>query len=227
MRFATLSTPTYSTPRMAGLQAQTSTANVAQAQKAEAFTPSGRIQRQGFWIGKVQTEELIGIITKHQDALNMMIADEKKSPFQRFRWKRLTNPIYRRLSRVIPQEERHTIVSTWQEQLGKLQQYSRDNDFTKISPNLENQLVLSYLDLAGFDFNHAILENVVFKYTDLSRAIFINTDLRGVDFRTARFRNTLLVDCILKDTKLTAQQLKHIFHHGSIDKASISPSTEA
>ncbi len=100
--------------------------------------------------------------------------------------------------------------------------------FTKISKGeSKDPLVLSYLDLAGFDFNHAILENVVFKYTDLSRAIFINTDLRGVDFRTARFRNTLLVDCILKDTKLTAEQLKHISHHGSIDKASIFPSTEA
>ncbi|MFN9691388.1 MAG: pentapeptide repeat-containing protein [Vampirovibrionales bacterium] len=47
MRFATLSTPTYSTPRTAGLQAQASTTNMAQSQKAEAFTPSGRLQRQG------------------------------------------------------------------------------------------------------------------------------------------------------------------------------------
>jgi hypothetical protein len=63
MRFATLSTPTYSTPRMAGLQAQASTANVA-PQKAEAFTPSGRIQRQGKTTRK-HVEMLIAAIDKH------------------------------------------------------------------------------------------------------------------------------------------------------------------
>ena len=65
MRFASLSTPTYSTPRMAGLQAQASTANVTQAQKAEAFTPpSGRIQRQGQTTRK-HVEMLIAAIEKH------------------------------------------------------------------------------------------------------------------------------------------------------------------
>ena len=112
MRFASLSTPTYSTPRMAGLQAQASTENMAQAQQTEAFTPSGRLQRQGFHLSQVQTGELIGIITQHQDALQVLIADEKKSLLQRLTWKRLTNPIYWRLSRVIPQVDREKIVGS-------------------------------------------------------------------------------------------------------------------
>jgi uncharacterized protein YjbI with pentapeptide repeats len=207
---------------MAGLQAQASTANVAQAQKAEAFTPpSGRLQRQGFHLSQVQTGELIGIITQHQDALQVLIADEKKSLLQRLTWKILTNPIYWRLSRVIPQVDRESIVSLWKDQLDNLEIYLKDNDFTKISPNIDKQLFLSYLDLAGFDFNHAILQNVVFKGTNLREAIFTHADLRGVDLSTSHLKNASLVGCILNDTKLRAEQLRDIFCDDSIQDASI------
>jgi hypothetical protein len=54
---------------MAGLQAQASTTNVAQAQKAEAFTPSGRMQRQGF-ANAEQVGLVIAAIDKQLAILN-------------------------------------------------------------------------------------------------------------------------------------------------------------
>jgi uncharacterized protein YjbI with pentapeptide repeats len=198
---------------MAGLQAQASTANVAQAQKAEAFTPSGRLQRQGKTTRK-HVEMLIDAIDKHlKEALD---AGEIKLNSLRH------HPELRNQRQIL------------QHQLEQPSKKGIDGLFERISGGRKFSCQNGYfvgLDLQGLDFSGADFQDSNFQYSNFSRAILDSADLRGtnlqdsdlrdVDLRTSHLKNASLLRGILGKTKLRAEQLRDIFYDDSIQDASI------
>ena len=79
MRLASLSTSNYSTPRMAGLQARSSSTNTA-PQKADAFTPSAKIQRTGLQADSL--EQLIAASAKRIKKLTNARSEEAQQLLQ-------------------------------------------------------------------------------------------------------------------------------------------------
>jgi len=178
MRLATLSNPTYSTPRMAGLQAQASTANVA-PQKAEAFTPSGRLQRQGKTTRK-HVEMLIAAIDKHLiEAL-----DAREITMNSLRH----HPELRNQRQIL------------QDQLEQPSKKGIDRLIEWISGGRKFSCQNGYfvgLDLQGLDFSGADFSESKFQYSNFSRAILDRaildwTDLRGAKFEDASLMGTSL-----------------------------------
>ena len=196
MRLATLSNPTYSTPRMAGLQAQASTANVA-PQKAEAFTPpSGRIQRQGLKVNPVQAKALIRRIEAQLNAL------ENPSSFQRFARNfyrksfgdaNRQNPsiVERAIKKLaqklmpkppVPMNIRGSVIAEWREALVYLKNHDSRSKNTLIRLRY---LDLSRLRLNGADFSHLTLTHCKFNKSALIGATFQGAVLTGTSFKGA------------------------------------------
>jgi hypothetical protein len=196
MRLATLSTPTYSTPRMAGLQAQASTANMAQAQKAEAFTPSGRLQRQGLKVSPVQAKALLRRI---EAQLNVL---ENPSSFQRFARNfyrksfgdaNRQNPsiVERAIKKLaqklmpespVPMNIRGSVIAEWRKALVYLKNHDSRSTNTLIRLRY---LDLSRLRLNGADFSHLTLTHCKFNKSALIGATFQGAVLTGTSFKGA------------------------------------------
>jgi uncharacterized protein YjbI with pentapeptide repeats len=164
---------------MAGLQAQASTANVAQAQKAEAFTPSGRLQRQGKTTRK-HVEMLIAAIDKH--LAKALDAGEIK-----------LNSL-RHLHELRQQRQ------SLQDQLEEPSKEGIDGLSERISGGKKFSCENGYfvgLDLRGLDFSGADFSESKFQYSNFSRAILDRaildwTDLRGAKFEDASLMGTSL-----------------------------------
>jgi hypothetical protein len=188
---------------MARLQAQTSTANVAQAQKAEAFTPSGRLQRQGFRVNETQAKALIRRIEAQLNAL------ENPSSFQRFA-KKLYRTIFPNPNRQnpsiveraikklaqklmpeppVPFSLRDSIKNEWRDALTYLINYLKNLE----NPNSDSQntpIKLRYLDLSrlvlnGADFSNCTLTHCNFNKSALIEANFQGSTLTGTSFKGA------------------------------------------
>ena len=189
MRFATLSNPTYSTPRMAGLQAQASTANVAQAQKADAFTPSGRIQRQGLKVSPVQAEALIRRIEAQLNVLENPSSFYRKSLSDPNRQnpsivKRVINKLAQKFmpKPPVPESIRDQVIQEWREALV----YLKNHDYRSINTAIKlRYLDLSRLGLNGADFSHLTLTHCKFNKSALIGATFQGAVLTGTSFKGA------------------------------------------
>ncbi|MFN9691389.1 MAG: pentapeptide repeat-containing protein [Vampirovibrionales bacterium] len=185
MRFASLSTPTYSTPRMAGLQAQASTANVA-PQKAEAFTPpSGRIQRQGFK-DETQVYQAIKAIETHLEKLT-------ESPEL---WGRLKE-VFRDEFGHTPQQAFQTHKANLQAQLEILQSQLDTGNYTGQG---------AYL--VGLDFIVADLRWAQLQGADLRGAQFDRPDLQGAQLQGAQLQGADLFGAQLQGAQLQGADLR-------------------
>jgi hypothetical protein len=174
---------------MAGLQAQASTANVAQAQKAEAFTPSGRLQRQGKTTRK-HVEMLIDAIDKHlKEALD---AGEIKLNSLRH------HPELRNQRQIL------------QHQLEQPSKKGIDRLIEWISGGRKFSCQNGYfvgLDLQGLDFSGADFQDSNFQYSNFSRAILDSADLRGTQLSFANFKKAKLRDANLNGADWTKTRL--------------------
>jgi len=188
MRLTSLSTPTYSTPRMAGLQAQASTANVA-PQKAEAFTPSGRLQRQGKTTRK-HVEMLINAIDKHlKEALDA---------------REITMNPLRHLHELRQQRK------SLQDQLEEPSKEGIDGLFERISGGKKFSCENGYfvgLDLRGLDFSGADFYDSKFQYSNFSRAILDRAILDWTNLRGAKFEDASLMGTSLHRANLLGANL--------------------
>jgi uncharacterized protein YjbI with pentapeptide repeats len=194
MRLTSLSTPTYSTPRRAGLQAQASTANVAQAQKAEAFTPSGRIQRQGFK-NEAQVKLAIKAIETHLEELT------EGSEL----WVRLKEVFMDEFGH-IPQKAFQTHMVNLQAQLETLKGQLISEEYTGEGAYLVG------LDLQGANLQWAILQ-----WANLQGAILREADLQGASLDRANLHKA-----ILREAKLQWAELwKANLHEADLDGADL------
>jgi uncharacterized protein YjbI with pentapeptide repeats len=189
MRLASLTNSNPSTPRMAGLQAQASTANVAQAQKAEAFTPpSGRIQRQGQTTRK-HVEMLIAAIDKQlREAFD---ANALAQGFSEHHEKLLTQ----RESLLRQLKPKKTWGSRLLETLLGGRKLSCQNGY------------FAGLDLQGLDFSGVDFQDSNFQYSNFSRAILDSADLRGTQLSFANFKKAKLRDANLNGADWTKTRL--------------------
>ena len=185
MRFASLSNPTYSTPRMAGLQAQASTANVAQAQKAEAFTPSGRIQRQGFK-NEAQVKLAIKAIETHLKELT----EESEL------WDRVKEVFRGVLGKIHPQAFK-THKEDLEEQLGILNSQLISGNYTGEG---------AYL--VGLDLQGADLQGAKLRFAKLHGAQLQKADLLGADLLWAKLQGADLLGANLRGAKLQGTELQ-------------------
>jgi uncharacterized protein YjbI with pentapeptide repeats len=187
MRFATLSTPTYSTPRMAGLQAQASTANVAQAQQTEAFTPSGRLQRQGF---KNEAQVMLAINA---------IRDQLK---------KLGN--LATLEQIFPghQNKLETQLETLLGQLSS-REYTGKGAYL-VGLNFEGA------DFRGADFRGANLQKAILDRAQLQEAILDRAQLQGANLRSAQMRGAQLRWANLRWAYFRGAQLQEVQFQGAI-----------
>jgi uncharacterized protein YjbI with pentapeptide repeats len=194
MRLTSLSTPTYSTPRRAGLQAQASTANVAQAQKAEAFTPSGRLQRQGKTTRK-HVEMLIDAIDKHlKEALD---AGEIKLNSLRH------HPELRQQRQILQdqlEEPSKKGIDRLIEWISGGRKFSCQNGYFV-------GLDLQEADLAGIDLRGSNLLGIDFTHADLRGAKLQGADLRGAILRKADLRFAQLQGAKLRYADLSWTRL--------------------
>ena len=199
MRLASLSNPTYSTPRMAGLQAQASTANVAQAQKSDAFTPSGRIQRQGVTTRK-HVEMLIAAIDTHlKEAIDAreLTMNSIRSHLDELRQQRqslqdqLEEPSKKGISRLF-------------EWISGGKKFSCENGYF-VGLNLQG------LDFSGADFSESKFQYSDFSGAKLDRAILDWADLRGAKFQDASLRGANLQDADMLQTTLKDADLEGAF----------------
>ncbi len=193
MRFASLSTPTYSTPRMAGLQAQASTENVA-PQKAEAFTPSGRIQRQGKTTRK-HVEMLIAAIDTHlKEAIDASkITINSISHLHELRQQRqslqdqLKQPSKKGISRLF-------------EWISGGKKFSCENGY------------FAGLDLRGLDFRGADFTDASFAGANLDGASLRHTRLKGT-----RFNSAFLCHTSFKGARISRRGSNPTIFYGAYD----------
>ena len=203
MRFASLSNPTYSTPRMAGLQAQASTANVAQAQKAEAFTPNGRIQRQGFRnlnqlkrFAKNIEEE----IKRHNEICKRMIEHATVPAFG--------NAL---LSDVVGNKtQEFGYVQSWKKTLQELNKAIAFHQ--NLSPAPANSGVFGWFSKITQQLKHPYLAHIyglknLGRYINLPQMEFLGLDLSGAtldraNFTGASFAGADLCEASLRNTNL-------------------------
>ncbi|MFN9691387.1 MAG: pentapeptide repeat-containing protein [Vampirovibrionales bacterium] len=190
MRLTSLSNPTYSTPHMAGLQAQASTANMAQAQKAEAFTSSGRIQRQGF-----ATAEQVGLAIKAIETHLKELTEKSEL------WGRV-QVVFRGEFGHTPQQAFQTHKANLQAQLETLQGQLISKKYTGQGAYLVG------LDLIGADLFGAQLQGAQLQGTQLDWANLGWTDLRGADFQNASLRGVNLNSASLKLVKSLVDPLR-------------------
>ncbi|MFN9691360.1 MAG: pentapeptide repeat-containing protein, partial [Vampirovibrionales bacterium] len=184
MRMTSLSTPNYSTPRMAGLQAQASTANMAQAQKADAFTPSGRLQRQGFK-DETQVYQAIKAIDTHLGRLT-------ESPEL---WGRLKEVFMDEFGH-IPKQAFQTHQANLQAQLEILKGQLDTRKYTG------QWAYLVGLDLRKADLRKADLRWAQLQGADLQRAILDRAQLQGAILDRAQLQWAILSEADLTDVDL-------------------------
>jgi hypothetical protein len=201
MRLTSLSTPTYSTPRRAGLQAQASTANVAQAQKAEAFTPSGRIQRQGF----KNVEQLERFATHIEKKIS-----ENTFSIPKGSW----------LDNISTGDSlQFPYVPAWERTLEKLNEAIAFHK--NLSPAPANSGVFGWVSQIKKQFKHAYLShkfrlNNLGRYLDLPQMEFSGLNLSGAtldgaDFTKASFAGANLDRASLRKTKLEGTNFNSAF----------------
>ena len=186
MRFASLSNPTYSTPRMAGLQAQASTTNVAQAQKTEAFTPSGRLQRQGFK-NAVQLEYFALHIEKQIDKLK----NDPGFSFVLPAWGRTL----KQLNKAIAFHNNPSPASADSGVFGWVSEIKQQLKHAYLShiyglKNLGRYINLPEMEFLGLDLSGATLDGgnftgASFAGANLDRASLRKTRLKGTNFNFA------------------------------------------
>jgi uncharacterized protein YjbI with pentapeptide repeats len=158
---------------MAGLQAQASTANVAQAQKAEAFTPNGRIQRQGFK-NEAQVKLAIKAIETHLEDLT----EESEL------WDRVKE-VFRDFGK-IPQTAFESHRANLKKQLEILQGQLISKEYTGRTAYLVG------LDMQGADLQGAILWGAKLQKAKLQLAGLIGADLFQANLREAKLQGAKL-----------------------------------
>ncbi len=194
MRFASLSTPTYSTPRMAGLQAQASTANVAQAQKAEAFTPSGRIQRQGVTTRK-HVEMLIEAIDEHLKNRWLVSQFEWDLPRHKENLRIQRESLQNQLKQ--PSKKG---ISRFVEWISGGKKFSCKNGYFA---GLDLQgLNLAGIDLGGSDLRWAKLQGAILDLADLSWAELYFSNFQEASLKGANLQEADMMQTTLKDADL-------------------------
>ncbi len=199
MRLTSLSTPTYNPSPATAFQAK-GFQNVAQAQKAEAFTPSGRIQRQGF-ANAEQVGLVIAAINKQLNILNPEIFFGNLSFLDSERHRAWL------LARLYPCYQAGLLITKFE-----LEQPSRYPGF----------LDLQGLDLQGADLQGLQLKDAQLLWTqlrqanlreaelpgaDLRWAILSDADLTGAKLQRAKLSNTDLTNADLTDTGLQGANL--------------------
>ena len=193
MRMTSLSNPTYSTPRMAGLQPQASTANVAQAQQTEAFTPSGRIQRQGQTTRK-HVEMLIGAIDTHiraafdAGALRQGLSEHhNKLLKQRESLNKQLKPTQNGFLRFV-------------EMISGAKKFSCENGYFA---GLDLQgLNLAGIDLGGSDLRWAKLQGAILDLTNLNWVNLRFANFQGASLKGANLQEANMMQTTLKDADL-------------------------
>ena len=198
MRFASLSTPTYSTPRMAGLQAQASTANVAQAQKADAFTPSGRIQRQGF-----QNIEQLEYFALH---IKIQIDRLKNDPGFSFvlpAWKRTLKQLNKAIAfhKNPSPEPANSGVFGW---ASKIKQQLKHSYLSHIYglKNLGRYIDLPFMEFLGLDLSGATLDRANFTEASFAGAYLDGASLRHTRLKGTRFNYAVLCRTSFEDARI-------------------------
>ena len=223
MRLATLSNPTYSTPRMAGLQAQASTANVAQAQQTEAFTPNGRIQRQGFRnlnqlkrFAKNIEEE----IKRHNEICKRMIEHATVPAFG--------NAL---LSDVVDNKtQAFGYVQSWKKTLQELNKAIAFHQ--NLSPAPGNLGVFGWFSKITQQLKHPYLAHIyglknLGRYIDLPQMEFLGLELSGAtldraNFTGASFAGADLYEASLRNTNLVGTNFNDAsLYHTSFEGAEI------
>jgi hypothetical protein len=218
MRFASLSTPTYSTPRMAGLQAQTSTVNVTQAQKAEAFTPpSGRLQRQGF--ANVEQLERFAAhikqqIERHNEICQYMMEDATVPAFGN---ELLSNFVGNKT-------QKFAYVPAWEETLEKLNEaiaFHQNKSAKMPTENPPNLGGSGWISKIKKLLKHPYLSYIyglknLGRYINLPEMKFLEFDLSGAildggNFTGASFPRANLDRASLRKTKLEGTNFNSAF----------------
>jgi uncharacterized protein YjbI with pentapeptide repeats len=203
---------------MAGLQAQTSTANVA-PQKADAFTPSGRIQRQGFKNAE-QVGLVIAAIDKQLEILNPEIFSNNLSFTDSER------QVAQLLAKLYPWYQGGLLITKFA--LEKSPPYPRLLDLQGLDlqgADLQGlalqgaqllwtklrQAKLRQANLPEANMTSAILSEADLTGAQLPRADLSKTDLRWADMTGAGLQGTNLDDAILNGAKMEGVDLKGAF----------------
>ena len=169
MRLTSLSTPTYNPSPATAFQAK-GFQNVAQAQKADAFTPSGRIQRQGFK-NEAQVKLAIKAIETHLKELT------EGSEL----WGRLKE-VFRGDLGKIPQTAFETHRENLKKQLEILKGQLLSKEYTG------RMAYLVGLDLQGADLQGAILWGAKLQKADFLGAYLDRANLHKAILREAKLQ---------------------------------------
>jgi uncharacterized protein YjbI with pentapeptide repeats len=179
MRIASLPTSTYSSPRMAGLQTQASTANTA-PQVADAFTPTKSIQRQG-----------LGLSPKHIEAVFLPVLEKKIKFFQE----------EINLDNVLPESDPkylHERLNILNESKKELTSSLKTGKAPKLG------LKLYELDFKGYN-----LEGVDLSWYDLSWSDLTEVQMNNAECIGTRFYSSKMNGVQLKNTNLFKSSLTH------------------
>jgi uncharacterized protein YjbI with pentapeptide repeats len=196
---------------MAGLQAQASTANVAQAQKAEAFTPSGRLQRQG--LKNVEQLERFAAhikqqIERHNKICQYMMEDATVPAFgnallsnfvgnktQKFAYVPAWEETLEKLNEAIAFHKNHSPAPANSGVFGGASKIKQQLKHAYLSHkfrlnNLGRYLVLPQMEFSGLDLSGATLDGgnftgASFAGANLDRASLRKTRLKGTNFNFA------------------------------------------
>jgi hypothetical protein len=208
---------------MAGLQAQASTANVAQAQKAEAFTPSGRLQRQGFQ-NIEQLEQFAAHIQRQIERHNEMLQEIKNNgripllgnlPLNKL-------PFAKKLS--------FPYLKSWKETLEKLNEAIAFHQ--KLNAQPSNSGLMGFLSAIKQQFTHPYLSHKyrlknLGRYINLPQMEFLGLDLSGAtldgaNFTGASFAGADLYEASLRNTNLVGTNFNDAsLYHTAFEGAEI------
>ena len=199
MRLTPLSTPAYTSPRLASHQASSPS---VQASKPDAFTPSTsslRLQRQGFTVEGIRAEILPALEKRIQD-LETYLQDNEKMTFREMQQATLVvlQNTQNKINTTIAGKKATDLV-----RIEGLQLLGLDLTGANLTDAYLRGANLSGAKLIKANLTNAILENVNLHDADLTEANFYKANLTNAILTEACLRQTNLTKAFLAQANLT------------------------